>query len=164
MKTILALSLLLSFSAIADFSDDHVKICESKEARNLIGTKGSCQVIIAPKVTVEVSGHCEGKLSDITCRVLVLKTSDSASMNLVCGEMDSPLLTQVLEAEVLSYNVSAVIKTSSGEYVTINDPKEYHILSNPALDVLLAQGEKINGKMILTLQNKSIPLTNVVCE
>lgn len=129
-----------------------------------MGTKGSCQVVLAPTPTVEVSGRCEGKLSDITCRVLVLKTSDSASMNLVCGELDSPLLTQVLEADVLSYNVSAVIKNSAGEYETINDPKEYHLLTNPALEVQLSQGEKINGKMILTLQDRSISLTDVVCE
>ncbi len=164
MKTILAFSLLVSFSAFADFSDEHTKICESQEAKKLVGSKGSCQVVLAPTPTVEVSGRCEGKLADITCRVLVLKTSDSASMNLLCGELDSPLLTQVLEAEVLSYNISALIKTSSGEYITINDPKEYHVLSNPALDVQLAQGEKIKGKMILTLQDRSIPLTDVVCE
>ncbi|MES2528654.1 MAG: hypothetical protein V4598_16340 [Bdellovibrionota bacterium] len=164
MKTFFALSLLISFSSFADFSDEHTKICESVEVKKLMGTKGSCQVVLAPNPTVEVSGRCEGKLADITCRVMVLKTSDSASMNLLCGELDSPLLTQVLEAEVLSYNVSALIKTSAGEYVTINDPKEYHVLTNPALDVQLAQGEKINGKMILTLQDRSIPLSDVVCE
>lgn len=164
MKTILALSILISFSAFADFSEDHVKLCETKEAKKLMGTKGNCQVVVAPKETVEVSGHCEGKLADITCRVMVLKTSESASMNLICGEIASPLLTQVLDAEVLSYTVSAVIKTSAGEYETIIDPKEYHVLSNPALDVQLAQGEKIKGKMILTIQDKSIPLSDVVCE
>ncbi len=164
MKHLIALTLLCSLSAYADFSEDHEKICKSKEAKTLMGNKGSCQVVLAPTPTVEVSGRCEGKLSDITCRVLVLKTSDSASMNLVCGELDSPLLTQVLEADVLSYNVSAVIKNSDGEYETINDPKEYHLLTNPALEVQLSQGEKINGKMILTLQDRSISLTDVVCE
>ncbi len=149
---------------MADFSEEHRKICDSKEAKALMGTKGSCQMILAPSPTVQVSGRCEGKLSDITCRVLVLKTTDSASMNLVCGELDSPLLTQVLSADVLSYRVSALIKKSSGEYQTINDSKDYHLLSNPALEVQLAQGVKMNGKMVLTLQDRSIALTDVICE
>ena len=121
-------------------------------------------MIIVPAPTVQVSGRCEGKLSDITCRVLVLKTSDSASMNLVCGELDSPLLTQVLKADVLSYRISALIKNSAGEYQTINDSRNYHLLSNPALDVQLAQDEKMNGKMVLRLQARSISLTDVICE
>jgi hypothetical protein len=164
MKYMIALTLLFSVSAMADFSVDHEKICTSKEAKSLMGTKGSCQMILAPVPTVQVSGRCEGKLSDITCRVLVLKTTDSARMNLVCGELDSPLLTQVLKADVLSYRVSALIKNSEGEYQMINDSRDYHLLSNPALDVQLARGEKMNGKMILTLQNRSISLTDVICE
>lgn len=85
-------------------------------------------------------------------------------MNLICGEADSPLLTQVLEAEVLSYNVSAIVTNSSGDSLIINDPLEYHLFSNPALDVQLSVGEKTKAKMILSLQDRSIELTNVICE
>ena len=164
MKTIITFSLLFSFSAIADFSDEHVSLCTSSEVQKLVGKNGNCLLVLAPTNVVEVSRTCEGKLSDITCRVMMLKTSDSASMNLICGEAESPLVTQVLPAEVLSYNVSAVVATSSGKTVIINDPQEYHFLSNPALDVQLSLGEKTKAKMVLTLQDRSIELTNVTCE
>ena len=163
MKTFVALALIFSVSAFADFSDDHLKICSTPEVQKLIGKSGSCRIVIAPNDISEVSGHCEGKLSDITCRVMVLKTSDSATMNLLCGEESSPLLTQVLDADVLSYNVAAIVKTSKGEYLTINDPKDYFLLSSSALDVQLARGEAMAGKMILTLQNRSITLKDVSC-
>lgn len=164
MKFLIALSLLFSLSAYADFGDEHADLCSSPEAKKLMGSKGSCQLVLAPMKVTEVSAHCEGKLSDITCRVMVLKTSDSASMTLVCGDVDSPLLSQVLEAEVVSYTASAIVKKSNGDYATINDPKDYHLLSNAALDVELIHGEKLDAKMVLTLQNKSIALKDVVCE
>lgn len=162
MKTLIFLS-LLSLPAFADFSDDHTKLCSTPEVKKLMGKTGSCRIIIAPNDIPEVSGHCEGKLSDITCRVMVLKTSDSASMNLLCGEESSPLLTQVLDADVLSYNVAAIVETSRGEFVTMNDPKDYFLLSSNALDVQLARGENMQGKMVLTLQDRSIALSGVTC-
>ena len=164
MKTLIALSLFFSLSAFADFSEVHKDLCKSGEAKKLMGSKGSCQLVLAPADVPEVAGHCQGKLADITCRVMVLKTTDSASMNLICGEIDQPLLTQILEAEVLSYSVSALVKTSAGDYVTINDPREFHLLSNPALDVQLSRGENVQGKMVLTIQDKSVELSDVTCE
>jgi hypothetical protein len=161
---LLALSLLLSLSAYADFTDEHATLCSTPDVHKLMGKNGSCQIVIGKVDTNQVSGRCEGKLSDITCRVSILKTSDSTSMTLVCGDTTSPLLSQVLQADILSYNVSALVKNGKGETVTINDPKTYHVLSNPALEVQLAQGENVQGKMILTLTDKSIQLSNVVCQ
>lgn len=160
---LIALSLILSLPALADFGSDHESLCASPEVKKLRGSKGSCQLIIAPVDVTEVSSKCEGKLADISCRVMALKTSDSASMTLVCGDDASPLLSQVLDADVISYNVSAIVKTPAGDYVTINDPNEYHLLSNPALDLQVSQGERTEGKMVLTLQDKSIELKDVVC-
>lgn len=159
----MAFSLLLSFSAFADFSEEHTSLCTSVEAQKLVGKKGNCQLVLAPTDVMEVSRNCEGKLSDIKCRVMMLKTSGIASMNLVCGEAETPLLTQILPAEVLSYKVSAIVTTSSGDSVVINDPKQYHLLSSPALEVQLSLGETTNAKVVLNLQNKSIALTDVVC-
>jgi hypothetical protein len=164
MKTLIAFSLLLSFSAFADFSDEHQALCHSPEVVKLMGKKGSCQLAIAPVVTNQISSHCTGKLADLSCRVLMLKTSDSASMNLNCGDQENSLLSRVLDADVLAYNVSAVVKKSDGDYVTINDPKEYFLLSNPSLDVHLTKGQSLSAKMILTIQDKAIELTEVVCE
>lgn len=160
---LIALSLLLSLPVLADFGSDHESLCSSPEVKKLMGSKGQCQLILAPVDITEVSSHCEGKLADISCRVMALKTSDAASMTLVCGDDASPLLSQVLDAEVISYNVSAIVKTSVGDYITINDPNTYHILSNPALDLQISSGESTSGKMILTIQNKSIELKDVVC-
>ncbi len=164
MKALIALSFLLSFTAQADFGSEHSGLCSSPEVKKLMGAKGSCQIMLAPTKTKEVSGRCVGKLADISCRVMVLKTSDVASMTLICGDMDSPLLSQVLAADVLSYQTSAIVKTSSGEYVTLNDPREFHLLSNPALEVQLVRGDKIEGKMVLSLQERSIELKDVSCE
>lgn len=164
MKTFIALSLLLlPFSAFADFSDEHKTLCTSVEAQKLVGRKGNCQLVLSPMNVMEVSRNCEGKLSDVKCRVMMLKTSETSSMNLLCGEAETPLLTQILPAEVFSYKVSAVVTTSSGDSVVINDPKQYHLLSSPALEVQLSLGETTNAKMVLNLQDKSIPLTDVVC-
>lgn len=129
-----------------------------------MGKTGHCQLALSAIDTTQVSNRCTGKLADISCQVMMLKSSDSSSMTLVCGETDTPLLSQVLDAEVLSYNVSAVVKTSSGDFKTINDPNEYHLLSNPALEVHLARGTTTKAKMILTLQDRSITLTDVNCQ
>ena len=150
MKTILALSLFASVSAFADFSDEHKSLCSSK---------ANCQLVLAPVEVVEMGRTCRGKLSDINCKVMMLKTSDSASMNLICGEAESPILTQVLNAEVISYNVSAVSDSS-----VTSDPNLYHLFSHPALDVHLTVGESTKAKMILSLQDRSIALSNVTCD
>lgn len=163
MKTLIALSLLISFSAFADFSDEHSKFCESAEAKSLMGKAGSCQLVLGPVQRKELSASCEGKLSDISCRVMMLKTTESTSMTLTCGDVDSPLMAQVLPADITSYTISAIIKNSEGKIVTLNDPNEYHLISNPALDVHLVQNTKLEGKMILTLQDKMIALKEVKC-
>jgi hypothetical protein len=163
MKTLIALSLLLSFSAFADFADDHAKFCESTEAKSLMGKNGTCQLVLGPVQKNEMSASCEGKLADISCRVMMLKTFNTVSMTLICGDVDSPLLAQVLPAEIVSYNISAVIKNAEGKITTLNDPNEYHLLSNPALDVHLTRGTKTEGRMIMTLQDKMIELKNVTC-
>jgi hypothetical protein len=164
MKTIIAISILISFSAFADFSDEHTGLCQTQEVKKLMGKSGNCQLALASVITTQVSNRCTGKLADISCQVMVLKSADSSSMTLICGDVDSPLVSQILEADILSYNVSAVVKTSAGDFKTINDPNEYHLLSNPALEVHLARGDTTKAKMILTLQDRSIPLSEVVCE
>ena len=144
------LSLLLSSSAFADFSSEHESLCGKTE---------KCQLILAPKEVTQISHTCVGKLADMNCRVMMLKTSDSASMNFLCGDAESPLLNQVLNAEVLSYNVASV----SGTSVT-NDSADYHLFSSPALNVLISSSGNVSAKMILTLQERSLTLTDVVCE
>lgn len=151
MKTLIASALFISFSAFADFSSVHEVLCP--------GDRGNCQIILAPKEVPQISQVCQGKLADISCRVMMLKTSDSATMNLSCGDEESPLLTQVLSAEVLSYNVASV----KGERI-LNDPNDYHLFSNPALSVHLSSGEKLKAQMVLTLQERSITLSDVICE
>jgi hypothetical protein len=92
MKTLISLTLFLSFSAFADFSSVHEVLCP--------GDKGNCQLILAPKEVTQISQVCIGKLADISCKVMMLKTTDSATMNLICGDEESPLLSQVLSAEI----------------------------------------------------------------
>lgn len=164
MKTLIAISVLFSFSALADFSDEHSGLCHTSGVKRLMGKTGSCQIALSKIDTVQLTTSCRGMLSDISCRVMMLKSSDSSSMNLICGDADTPLVSQVLNAEVLSYNVSAIVKTSAGDFKAINDMNEYHLLSNPALEVHLARGETTSAKMVLNLQDKSITLTNVICE
>jgi hypothetical protein len=164
MKILIAISLLFTFTAFADFTDAHTGLCQSVEAKKFMGKTGTCQLALSPITTNQVSNSCTGKLADISCRVLMLKTTDSASMNLICGDADSPLVSQVLDAEVLSYNISAVVKSSTGEFTTINDPNEYHLLSNPALEVQLTRGASTKAKMVLTLQDRAISLSDVICE
>lgn len=129
-----------------------------------MGKEGSCQLTLSKIDTPQMSSTCEGKLTDIICKVMMLKSTDSSSMNLVCGDSDSPLVSQVIPAQLLSYNVSAVVKTSKGDFVTINDPKEYHLFSGSALEVQLARGETVNARMVMTLQDKAISLTDVKCQ
>lgn len=164
MKTLAALWFMVSLSAFADYGAGHAELCASSEAKRLMGTNGLCQIVLSPVRLTEFSARCEGKLADISCRVMLLKTSESASMTLVCGEDTTPLLSQVLEAETISYTVSAVVKMAAGDYVTINDPRDYHLFSNPALEVQLGKTQSsTEGKMRLTIQQKSIVLTDVTC-
>ncbi len=164
MKTLIALSLLISFSALADFTDEHTGLCQSAEARKLIGKTGTCQLAMGGIQVSQVSSTCTGKSGKINCRVMMLKSSDSASMTLICGDADTPLLSQVLPADVMSYNVSAVVKTSTGEFQTINDPNDYHIFSNPALEIQLTRGSSTKANITLTIHDRAITLDDVTCE
>lgn len=164
MKIFLPLLIILTLPAWADFTEEHTGLCQSSEAKKLMGKKGTCQLVLGGIEAQQVSNSCTGKLADISCKVMMLKSSDSASMNLICGDADSPLVSQVLDASVMSYNISAVVKSSNGEFKTINDPNEYHLLTNPALEVQLARGTTTKAKMVLTLQDRAITLTEVVCE
>lgn len=164
MKILNVILLLFSMSAFADFSESHSGLCQTSEVKTLMGNTGNCQLALASVDVNQVSSHCEGKISDITCRVMMLKTSDSASMNLSCGDENAPILTQILAAEVLSYNVSAIVRTPKEEFVVVDDPNEYHLFSHPALDVQLSLGNMTKAKMVLTLQDRMITLTNVKCQ
>lgn len=157
---LVVIALLMSSIALADLGEFHQKNCETDEVKGLMGGKGSCRIVIAPKKLVN-QGSCMGMfMNSLPCYVTYIAAAEGAAMNLTCGtNLNDPQINQDLAATATSYNVATLINSNDGKTIVKNDPKEYGFLSGGFLTVVLGETPEI----IIELQTGPATLTNVVC-
>lgn len=160
---------MIAFNSFAsDIVMKNQKICESAEAVTFMGQGGHCSLIPSMLKVEEKKGYCMGKLmGSIDCAVVYLKNTQIAGMNIVCGnDPQKPILNKTLEAEFLSYNMSAMLNNAKGETLLIGDSATYTSLRSNLANIFLttnAQG-KTTGELSMNLRGSTVPLTEVVCE
>jgi hypothetical protein len=170
-QSLLALSLVLVSSvAFADPSEKHQKNCETPEAKSLMGTTGSCRIILAAK-KIEKQGVCIGTfMGSLPCAVSYVAVPEGAAMNLTCGtDANAPVINQDMEAESAGYNVATLIRKADGQDVVVNDKNEYSLFTNRMLDVSIMDttvaGVKVStATILLSLQSGQVALSNVTCK
>ena len=160
---------MISFNSFAsDIVLKNQKICESPDAVAFMGQGGHCSLIPLILKVEEKKGYCIGKLmGSIDCAVVYLKNSQISGMNIVCGnDPKKPLLNKTLEAEFLSYNMSAMLNNAKGETFLISDSSTYTSFRSNLANVFLttnAEG-KTTGELSMNLRGSTVPLTEVACE
>lgn len=170
-QSLLALSLILVSSvSFADIAENHQKNCETPEAKKLMGTTGSCRIVIAPK-KIEKQGLCTGTfMGSLPCAVTFIAVKEGAAMNLTCGtDANAPVINQDMEAEASGYNVATLIRKADGQDVVQTDKNAYTMFTNRMVDVSIVDsvvnGVAVStGSVSLSLQSGQVPLTNVVCK
>ena len=159
--SLILLSVFISTFAYADLAEFHQKNCDAPEAKKFIGTNGSCRIVIAPKA-LETMGQCTGNVfGDTPCTVTYVSNKGGAAMNLTCGEdLKNPVINQDMDAKGVSYNVATILTKENQKETIVNDKNDYKIVSNPALKVILVGTD---ASIILSLENGSVPFTDVKC-
>jgi hypothetical protein len=170
LKKILFLTALISFNSFAsDIVQRHQKMCESPEAIAFTGEKGHCSLI--PRVLDvpgEKKGYCVGKLmGSIDCAIVFLKNAEITGMNIVCAtDPKKPLLNQSLQADFISYQMSAMLNNAKGESYLIKDSSTYTSFKSGLASVLLTTKEDgiTVGEFSINLRGAAVPLTEVNCQ
>ena len=168
MKNLIILS-ILAFSSFA-FAEDpvmkHQKNCDTSEARNLMGSQGSCRVVISPK-PVNQQGYCSGIFADkYTCVVSYDADGSSSSvLNINCGTAVETVLNEDLVTTPVQYSVATII-SNNGRFSVIGDSNRYTLFSHNNMDVSLIQSAtgEIQGTVTLHFESGSESLTHVKCE
>lgn len=168
--SLLALTLaLVSSVSLADPVLKHQKNCETPEVKAMMGTTGSCRIVLATK-KIEKQGACVGTfMGSLPCIVTFIAVKQGAALNLTCGtDMNAPVINQDMEAEASGYNVATLIRQADGQDVVQNDKNDYSMFSNRMMDVtimdtILGGVPLSTGTVVLSLQSGQVPLTNVTC-
>lgn len=168
--SLIALFLLsLTSFAYADLGQVLDEKCSHKEIKDLIGSTGSCRVVVAPKPLIK-KGACAGTLyGTLKCVVSYFSTRDQGAMNITCMSGSSKTIDETMEAEGIAYSSVMILKTASGHDLVGNNPEDIHVISNGAITMLLAEtninGEKeIFGEVTLKLESRNYTLTDLVCQ
>lgn len=167
LKTVLSifLTLLICGLSFADVGEDLQKNCESPNAPVAKGDKGTCRVVVAVK-KVDKEGVCEGIFSGkLKCQVQYLKSTEGAALNLLCGDIKSPVINQDFSADITVFNNLSIFRDAKGKENIVNDPNEYTLISSRMVELSLKedQNHQRTGTISIILEKGSIPLTNVVC-
>lgn len=168
--SLLAFSLLaLSSVAFADLGEMHAQNCETPAVKSMIGSTGSCRVVIAPK-KIEKQGVCTGVFGNsLPCTVTFISNSSVSGLNLTCGnDPKTPVINQDMEAEATGYSVATLIRKADGQDVVVNDENEYSFFTNRMIDVYVVESESngvatTSGNIVLSLQSGAVSLSNVTC-
>ena len=168
MKTLILLSLaLLSLNSFAfDLALDHQALCESSEAKTLIGANGSCRIVFGTAKASDTQGVCIGKFRNaMPCRVTYLATADMNGLQVICGtDAQNPALNQTVRAQASSYTVAAVINKEDQSQVVINDKSANIVLDSSALSVVLSKQQAITkARIFLNLKSGPEELNSVQC-
>lgn len=163
----------LSVNAFADLTEIHEKIiCNSEEARALIGDSGSCSVLISNDLIKDKKIACMGAISEeVTCLILFINEGPNGLSRVECSSTKSstPLLKKTINSDFGYYKVSALITTSNNKKKIINDNSSYTFIQN---ELAMASVEeykdekevKLRGSAAIILDGKRIiPLENVQC-
>jgi hypothetical protein len=168
VKTLILLSLaLLSLNSFAlDLAFEHQALCESAEAKTLIGANGSCRIVFGTAQASETQGVCIGKFRNaMPCRVTYLATADMNGLQIICGtDAQNPALNQTVRAQASSYTVAAVINKEDQSQVVINDKSANIVLDSSALSVVLSKQQAITkARIFLNLKSGPEELNSVQC-
>ena len=170
-QLLLALSLgLISSLGHADTLSKHQKTCETDEVKSLMGKKGSCRIVVAPK-KVELEGLCTGTLEvldNTNCMIAFVATKVGSAVNLTCGDPQKPIVNQDMRVEASGFNVMAIVTTKRHKKKVINDSNEYVSFSSDLLSLNLTD-KNVNGfktreaSIHLILKKRVFRFKNVVC-
>jgi hypothetical protein len=168
--SLLALTIaLVSSLAHADLAQEHQKECETAEVKSLMGTTGSCRIVVAPK-RIEKQGYCVGTfMGSLPCVVSYISVKAGAAMNLTCGtNAKAPVIDQDMGMEALGYNLALMIKKFNSQDVIHNDRNDYSLFSNSMVNMLVIESSEAGvpvqtGAISINLQTGPVSLSNVKC-
>lgn len=158
-------TLIISASTFADLGEDHAKNCELTSVKKLMGNKGSCRVVIAPK-KIKKSGSCTGTFQKtMSCTISFDSESKDVGMNLKCGDAEDPVINQDMEAEFIGYNVTTLVKNSEGKDIIVQDKTNYSLISNRMITISLNESdENSSSKVLIDLDAGSVELEDLSCK
>ena len=157
---LIIISTLLSTLAFADLAELHQRNCETPEVKELMGEKGSCRIVAAPK-KFTASGTCTGTFMEMfPCKVTYIAEESISALSITCGDPTNPVMSQEMKANSLGYNIATLIKDSEGKTIIQNDETDYKNIQSNALNVAI-----INDaiSIALTFPSGDINLSNVSC-
>ncbi len=172
-NTLLAVIAVFTLSqvAIADRGLDHDKeICQSPEVKALVGTKGLCNIVMAPASSA-LKGTCKGILmGQIPC-VVSYDTSvatGQAGMKVFCGEAQKPILEQKLMILSNVYQVKGIVRSAEGKFSVKKDSVTHGIIQSGLIEMMVSEtsGDAPSKKagIVFTIRDVPNAMTNVVCE
>lgn len=160
---------LLTSTAFADLASYHEDaICGSEEVLSKMGNGGTCNIAVREKKTENRKGACFGKFDrNLNCLVIFLTEGNKSAVQLKCGagEIDFAIFDKILPAESAYYNLSALIKTSEGRKIIMNDLNNHIYYSNELLLLYLVEDDKkeISGEVIINLEKNGVALQELQC-
>lgn len=99
-----------------------------------MGPKGSCKIIAVKKDIGPMFGQCSGSYKgQFPCDIVYgsLSSEGPGVLTVACGpDMAKPVVKEELEAEVIVYEIFAVIKTRKGKRVLLKDNSLYTVLNS----------------------------------
>lgn len=162
-------ALLLVIFSLSVFAQDELgsevgKKCETAEIKKLIGTTGSCRVVVVPK-NFNKKLACSGTLGSLNC-LTTFDPSKDEKLNLFCLSDGKPQINYDFESKGITHNIAVLVKKADGTDAVEILSSEITIISSDTVNITMEEnkGKKAAVVQITYQPGYTVSLQNVVCQ
>jgi hypothetical protein len=140
-------------------------ICQNDDVLKLVGNKGSCRMVLAPK-KIEILGECQGVYAgSLPCKINYVSDKTESILHMKCGaDPENPSVDQSMEAQVSSFNLAAIVQPESGKTIVVSDPNLYTTITNQMIEIIITETEgKKESAILIHTQGGKQAFSDVSC-